>query len=271
MKAPKCKYPEFNTEMDLGEYEKPDIGIEDHGSMMLFGGFDYKCGNQGLGYIVDIGFLESFIKVFGVDTLREVNGKFAWVEHNRGKIFRILSVDGKREFDIEKYCKEEKQMQSEPPMEIVTIEETIVTTQEGPKEEPKKKRGRPKKEAVSKQNIITETNPLYRDLGKPTQKKRGRPKKKPGTKSEIIKKVAEEKNIPVTNIPVEKKKRGRPKKTEPVSTDPVPIEQVEKKKRGRPKKEDNIIGTFGNGGGEDKLEPTKKKRGRPRKTKENKE
>jgi len=104
MKAPKCKYPQYNTEVDLGKYEDPDIGLDDHNCMLLFGGFDYESGNQGLGYIVDTNFLEKILNVFGVNALLEINGKYAWVEHNMGKIFRIVSVDGKREFDIEKMC-----------------------------------------------------------------------------------------------------------------------------------------------------------------------
>ena len=105
MKPPACKYLEFNTEIDLGKYERPDIGLDDHGLLMIFGSFDYGSGNQGLGYIVDTVFLEALLKVFGVYILSECNGKYAWVEHNRGKIFRILSADGKREFDIEKMCR----------------------------------------------------------------------------------------------------------------------------------------------------------------------
>ncbi len=101
MNAPKCKYKE--TEIELARYEKPDVGFEDHGFFILYGSFDYlDSGGQGLGYCIDQNFLESFIRVFGVDCLSECTG-LVWVEHNTGKIFRIVSVDGKREFDIESW------------------------------------------------------------------------------------------------------------------------------------------------------------------------
>ena len=104
MKAPECKYKE--TEMDLAKYADPDVGFEDHGIFAMFGQFDYlDCGCQGLGYCIDLDFLEKFIRVFGVCSLHKCT-ELVWVEHNRMKIFRIISVDGEKEFDIGKWTEE---------------------------------------------------------------------------------------------------------------------------------------------------------------------
>ena len=67
-----------------------DVGIEDHGILVLFGHFEYDDGGcQGLGYCIDSSFLYRFLNVFDVEQLRGVNGKSCWVTHTDSGIEKI--------------------------------------------------------------------------------------------------------------------------------------------------------------------------------------
>jgi len=104
MKPPQCRYKKEQTEMELGKWEEGDLGFEDHGIFTIFGGFDYlDAGHQGMGWCIDLEFIEKFIRVFDTYTFNKCNNKLAWVEHTHGRIYRIISIDGKHEFDIQKW------------------------------------------------------------------------------------------------------------------------------------------------------------------------
>lgn len=88
-----------------------DFGIEDHGCPYLFGRFDYDdCGSQGFGYVIDTDFLMRFIRVFGVEQLRDVNGKSCWVVANSSKIYEVhpLHKEDGKPFIIEDWVKKFK-------------------------------------------------------------------------------------------------------------------------------------------------------------------
>ena len=105
--------------------------------------------------------------------------------------------------------------------ELANLKEWIYEQEQAKKNAPvtpvqpevKKHRGRPPKTLAEARENPIEAMKMLRQKETTTlpatPKKRGRPKKTPETKSEIIKKAAEEKGISVTNISVEKKKRGR--------------------------------------------------------------
>lgn len=87
-----------------------DFGVEDHGLPVLFGTFEYEDSvHQGLGYIVDVGFMKSFLAIFGVDKLSKVNGKSCWVTCDNSKIYKIEPLHKKDgvPFDIETYIKDQ--------------------------------------------------------------------------------------------------------------------------------------------------------------------
>lgn len=80
-----------------------DIGSDDHGGLAMLGSFDYGGSGQGLGYRIDIDFVQRFMAVFGVERLRDVNDKACWVTHSQWNITKIeplLPTDGVA-FDIE--------------------------------------------------------------------------------------------------------------------------------------------------------------------------
>jgi len=103
MKVPECKYED--TEVELAKYEEPDLFIDDHDFMLLGGGFNYlNSGHQGIGITMSLEFIRRFMGVMKKHNLSKCT-ELCWVEHNDCKIFRIISVDGKKEFDIESYIK----------------------------------------------------------------------------------------------------------------------------------------------------------------------
>jgi hypothetical protein len=109
MKFPECKYKE--TEMDLAIAERLDVGFEDHGWFVLFGGFSYGSSGQGIGLTMSSDFLKRFIRAFGVDTLQECNGRQIFVEHSNEMIHRLIPVsfdnaaDEPADFDIFEWSK----------------------------------------------------------------------------------------------------------------------------------------------------------------------
>jgi hypothetical protein len=109
MKFPECKYE--NTEMELAIADKLDIGFEDHGFLVMFGGLNYGSGFQGIGLTLSVEFLKRFLRVFSVDALSECNGRYVFVEHSMERIHRLipLNFDGEEEnpeFDIFQWSKE---------------------------------------------------------------------------------------------------------------------------------------------------------------------
>jgi hypothetical protein len=80
-----------------------DLGVEDHGFLVLFGHFQYEDGPaQGLGYQVDRDFLKRFLAALGVERLQEVNGRSCWVTATHSAVLLIepLHKDQGRAFDI---------------------------------------------------------------------------------------------------------------------------------------------------------------------------
>ena len=102
MKSLKSKY---GGEIDLAKLIDFDIWLEDHGSIMFSGHFDYDGTCQGLANILTIDFIRKFMEVFNVECLREVNGKKCFVEHTHSKIYRLIPLrkDEGTEFDIAEY------------------------------------------------------------------------------------------------------------------------------------------------------------------------
>ena len=92
----------------LAKCREFDFGIEDHGIPFLFGTFEYDSGVcQGLGYGFDDAFLMRFLAVFGVQKLRQVNGKSCWVTCDDSKIYKIEPLHKKdgTAFDIDAWAK----------------------------------------------------------------------------------------------------------------------------------------------------------------------
>lgn len=90
-------------ERELAKARSFDVGIEDHGILVMFGYFDYEGGGaQGLGYCIDSSFLYRFLSAFGVEKLRDVEGKSCWVTHDDSTIYKIEPLHKKdgTEFDI---------------------------------------------------------------------------------------------------------------------------------------------------------------------------
>ena len=74
------------SERELAKCEDFDIGIEDHGILVMFGNFRYEGSScQGFGYAIDTSFLYRFLDVFEVEKLQQVNGKSCWVTHKIGR------------------------------------------------------------------------------------------------------------------------------------------------------------------------------------------
>lgn len=77
-------------ERELAKTASHDIGIEDHGFMVMYGIFEYEDGGaQGWGVQIDLDFVRGILGVFGVDKLRQVNGKSCWVTHCASRIHRV--------------------------------------------------------------------------------------------------------------------------------------------------------------------------------------
>jgi hypothetical protein len=67
-----------------------DIQDNEHGGLMLGGHFQYEGGGcQGLGYILDIEFIQRFMGVFNVHRLGDIQGASCWVTHDESGITKI--------------------------------------------------------------------------------------------------------------------------------------------------------------------------------------
>jgi len=111
MKFPACKYKK--TEMDLAVAEHLDVGFEDHGCFVMFGGLSYGSGSQGIGLTMSSDFLKRFIRAFGVERLSECNGRYVFVEHSMCMIHRLIPIsfgsdEENAEFDISQWLKDNK-------------------------------------------------------------------------------------------------------------------------------------------------------------------
>jgi len=93
-------------ERELAKCLEFDIADNDHGGLMLGGHFEYEGGGcQGLGYQVDIKFVQMFMEAFGVSRLQDVNGKSCWVTHGENGISKIepLHKGEGTPFEIDKW------------------------------------------------------------------------------------------------------------------------------------------------------------------------
>ena len=80
----------------LARCNKFDIGIEDHGLLVLYGHFEYEDGEaQGLGYCIDSAFLYRFLGVFNVQRLQDINGRSCWVTHTHSDISLVEPLHAK--------------------------------------------------------------------------------------------------------------------------------------------------------------------------------
>ena len=97
----------MNTERELAKCRGFDVGIEDHGLLVMLGTFEYEGGGaQGLGCCIEEAFLYRFLSVFGIEQLNQVNGKSCWVTHDNSHIFKIEPLH-KRDgavFDIDEWA-----------------------------------------------------------------------------------------------------------------------------------------------------------------------
>ena len=83
-----------------------DIGMEDHGWLVVFGEFEYEDGGcQGLRYFAHSSFIMRLLAAVGVDKVRELNGKSCWVTATYDKILKIEPLHKKegRPFDIQEW------------------------------------------------------------------------------------------------------------------------------------------------------------------------
>lgn len=113
------------AERSLAKCRGFDIGIEDHGILVMYGTFEYDDGGcQGLGYGIETSFLYRFLSVFSVEMLRQVNGKSCWVTHTNDRITKIEPLHKKDgvPFDIVKWQKFVQQMNLPSPYEMRTGE-----------------------------------------------------------------------------------------------------------------------------------------------------
>ena len=84
-----------------------DIVDNDHGWLHLGGHFDYEDGGcQGIGRGLDMEFIRLFMDVFGVEKLRQVNGRSCWVTHSYDNITLIEPLHAKdgQAFDIDRWA-----------------------------------------------------------------------------------------------------------------------------------------------------------------------
>ena len=99
----------MEPKVDIAKVDEIDIGFEDHGFFIMFGGFTYdRGGAQGMGYDVDVDleFIQKFIKACGVNTLRECEGRIVRVTHTKGEILKIEPLFGEGEtFDVKEWQK----------------------------------------------------------------------------------------------------------------------------------------------------------------------
>lgn len=95
--------------MDIAKFEGLDVGFEDHGIFVIFGGVDYlEGGHQGLGYSASMELIQKIIVAAGVTKLQEANGCMVFVEHDNSHISRIISLDNKKELDLKALGKVKK-------------------------------------------------------------------------------------------------------------------------------------------------------------------
>jgi hypothetical protein len=105
-------YTDF--EREVARCEGFDIISNDHGGLAMGGAFNYNGGGQGLGYVIDIDFVKRFMEVFGVERLRDVNGKACLVTHSHDdiKLIEPLLPNEGTTFDIHAWSKNLKEKAS---------------------------------------------------------------------------------------------------------------------------------------------------------------
>jgi hypothetical protein len=87
----------------VARYERADLEIDDHGILMLSGGFRGDGWGQGFGYQVDESFIRSLLAVFKVYKLQDINNKPCYITSCSTRIHRIdplFSTEGTT-FDID--------------------------------------------------------------------------------------------------------------------------------------------------------------------------
>ena len=93
-------------ERELAKLKGFDIMKEDHGCMVMAGSFYYEGSSvQGIGYVINIDFVDRLMDVFRADRLQQINGKSAWVTHDHSSIHKIepLHAEDGITFDIKKW------------------------------------------------------------------------------------------------------------------------------------------------------------------------
>lgn len=91
---------------ELARVKDVDLWIEDHGMLIMSATFDYGSSQQGLGFAIDEIFIYKFMQVFGVEFLKQVNGKPCWVTHDWHRIYKIeplMEGEGKP-FEFEQWA-----------------------------------------------------------------------------------------------------------------------------------------------------------------------
>ena len=99
----------------LAKCKEFDVGIEDHGLLVLMGHFEYEEGGvQGLGYAIDGPFIHAFLGALGVDQLKKVENKSCWVTVIDGtiKIIEPLHKKDGKKFDIREWVEAHKKKNS---------------------------------------------------------------------------------------------------------------------------------------------------------------
>lgn len=110
----------------LARIKGVDLVVEDHGILMVSGTFEYENGGaQGLGgYCIDTSFLYRLFACFGVERLREINGKSCWVTHTHNGILKIepLHKQDGQAFDIGEWQEFVEKLKLPSPHEMRTGE-----------------------------------------------------------------------------------------------------------------------------------------------------
>lgn len=77
-------------ERELATAKFTDLEIEDHGWLVLRGGFEYESGSfQGFGYFAHSSFLMRLMNAVGVSEFRKLNGTSCWVTHTFNDIIKV--------------------------------------------------------------------------------------------------------------------------------------------------------------------------------------
>lgn len=85
-----CKANEYRV---LCKVTEVDVTVE-RGLVTLSGNFDCDgWGFGGMGYFIDMDFLQSFVAVFGVTALQRVNGKSCWLVYDDEHASQLLRME----------------------------------------------------------------------------------------------------------------------------------------------------------------------------------